>query len=191
MRSISLLLIMGLGLSLLSTRTALAQRTADMNTSVTANNIGIFTCTLNVLNFDFGDVDSDGGVLPGTGAGVLGNGRNVGDDGGVYETAPGTITWVTRAAPASTVRFHLVANASDHTGGMPADRLEIRVPDTAGGTSTGYKTFTSLDDLITGMAIGNGANAATGEINLRLNVHDVDPTGSNTWTVKIRATGNP
>lgn len=179
------------GLSFLSTQTAQAQRTADMNATVTADNLGIFTCTLNVLNFDFGDVDADGGLLPGTGANVLGNGRNGADDGGVYETAPGTITWVTRAAPASTVRFHLISNGSDHTGGMVADRLEIRIPDTAGGISTGYKAFTSLDDLITGTAVGNGANVATGQIDLRLNVLDVDPAGSNSWTVRIRATGNP
>ena len=118
MRSICLLCIVVLGLSFLSTQKALAQRTADMNATVTANNIGIFTCTLNVLNFDFGDVDADGGLLPGTGASVLGNGRNVPDDGGVYETAPGTITWVTRAAPSSTVRFHLVSFVSFVSWGL-------------------------------------------------------------------------
>ena len=191
MRSTRLLLIATLGLCLLSTQNALAQRTADINATVTTNNIGIFTCTLNVLSFDFGDVDADGGLLAGTGTNVLAGGRNGTNDGGTYETAPGTITWVTRAAPASTVRFHLTATGADHTGGMLVDNLEVRIPDTAGGTSTGYQAFTSLADLITGMAIGNGANVATGEINLRLNVLDADPTGNNSWTVKIRATGTP
>ena len=192
MRTLCLLLIALLGLAFLSVPNTLAQtRTADMNLAATANNVGIFTCTLNVLTFDFGDVDSDGALLPGTGAGVAGLGRNGSDNGGSYETVPGTITWVTRAAPASTVRFHLVAAPSDHTGSLPADNLEIRMPSTAGGTSTDYQAFTSLNDLITGMSVGNGANAANGEINLRLNVLDADPTGSNTWTVRIRATGTP
>ena len=191
MRSICLLCVAVVSLAFLTPRSAQAQRSADMNATVTANNIGIFTCTLNVLSFDFGDVDSDGGALPGTNPSVQANGRNGSDTGGSYETVPGTITWVTRAAPASTVRFHLVAAPSDHTGSMPADNLEIRIPNTAGGTSTGYQTFTSLSDLITGMSVGNGANAATGQIDLRLSVNDTDPTGSNSWTVRIRATGTP
>ena len=74
---------------------------------------------------------------------------------------------------------------------MVVDNLEMHIPPVAGGTSTGFQTFTSGATLVAGMAVGSGANAARGELGLRLTVLDTDPAGNNTWIVRLRATGNP
>lgn len=179
-----------LGIAVLGAAGAQAQRTSDFNVSVTANNRGVFVCTTNVAAFDFGDVDADGASY-GT-PNVIALGRNVADDGGLYENTAGSVTWSCRAAPPSTVDIALTSVAADHTvGTMLDDDLEIRIPATNGGTSTGYQVFTSAANLITGMAVGNGANAASNNLDLRLNVLDVDPLGANTWVVRMRATGTP
>lgn len=180
------LLILGLALA----QGAAAQRTSDFSVTVTANNQGVFACTTNVAAFDFGPVSADG-VSFGT-PNVVANGRNGGNTGGVYTNAAGSVTWTCRAAPPSTVTIALTSVAADHTvGTMAHDDLEIRIPATAGGTSTGFQLFTSQANLITGMNVGNGANAASNNLDLRLTVLDTDPTGANTWIVRMRATGNP
>lgn len=171
------------------TQSALAQRTADMNLTVTANNLGIFTCTLAASSFDFGSVDADGADF--STPGVTAQGRNGANDGGYYDAFAAT-TWTCRAAPSSIVDIALTSVTADHTvGSMGDDNLEVRVPATGGGASTGYQAFTSLNDLITGMSVGNGASSVSGDLDLRLNVYDTDPTGANTWVVRLRATGNP
>ncbi len=171
------------------TQSALAQRTADMSLTVTANNLGVFTCNLSAASFDFGTVDADGSDF--STAGVTAQGRNGADDGGFYDADAAT-TWTCRAAPASTVDIALTSITTDHTvGTMGDDNLQVQIPATAGGTSTSYQNFTSAANLITGMSVGNGAAAAAGDLDLRLHVYDTDPTGANTWIVRLRATGNP
>ena len=81
--------------------------------------------------------------------------------------------------------------AQEVMGESGVDDLEMRIPSTGGGTSTGFQNFTSGAPLIAGMAVGSGANAARGELGLRLTVLDTDPAGTNTWIVRLRATGNP
>ncbi len=169
---------------------ASAQRTADLTLTVTANNIGVFSCTIDGAassSFDFGDVDASGTT---SSTGVTGA-RNGADDGAEYE-ATAAAAWGCSAAPSSTVAIALTSVAADHTaGGMQDDGLEIRIPATGGGTSAGYQTFTSAANLITGMSVGNGANSVAGDVDLRLTVLDTDPTGANSWTVRLRATGSP
>ena len=166
-----------------------AQRTADTSVEVRAVNQGIFECTFNVSIFHFGNVDSYGYDygFPN----VVALGRNAADDGGDYENAPGSVTWTCRAAPVSSVDLSLISTASDHLGMIAADHLEIRIQDTAGGTSTGYQAFTSGAPLITGVTAGNGANAATGNLDLHLKVYDADMMGFSVWVVQLRAAGNP
>ena len=161
----------------------------DATVTVVANNFGIFLCTVDVTSFDFGEVDLNGSDF-GT-PDVVAKGRNASNTGGTYENAGGVITWTCFTTPPSTVDIILNSTASDHTGGMLGDNLEMRIPPTAGGTSTGFQTFTSGAPLVAGMAVGSGANAARGELGLRLTVLDTDPAGANTWIVRLRATGNP
>ena len=166
-----------------------AQRTADASVEVRAVNQGIFECSLNVSIFHFGNVDSYGYDygFPN----VVALGRNATDDGGDYENAPGSIVWTCRAAPVSSIDLSLTSAASDHLGSIAADHLEVRIPDTAGGTSTGYQAFTSGASLITGVTAGNSANAASGDVDLHLRVYDTDLMGFSVWVVQLRASGNP
>ena len=175
------------------TQSALAQRTADMSLTVTANNLGIFTCNLAAGSFDFGDVDADGTDF--STPSVTAMGRNGADDGGYYDADAAT-TWTCRAAPASIVAIALYSASGDHTvGTMSDDNLEVQIPDVDSGISTDYNAFTSGSptpiDLITGLSVGNGANGVTGNLDLRLHVYDTDATGANTWIVRLRATGSP
>lgn len=191
MRSGSIFFGVLLMLLLAGTQRAVAQRTSDFNVTVTANNQGIFACTIDAI-FDFGPVDADGVAATPPTAGVNALGRNVADNGGIYENASGTVTWTCRAAPASSVVIALTSVVADHTvGSMADDDLEIRIPVTNGGTSTDYQLFTSGADLITGMSVGNAAAGASNDLDLRLNVLDTDLTGANTWVVRMQATGNP
>ena len=121
--------------------------------------------------------------------------RNTDDDGAYYDADAAT-TWTCRAAPISTVDIALFSSSADHTtGAMGDDNLEVQIPDTDSGTSTGYQAFTDGSptpvDLITGLTVGNGANSVTGDLDLRLNVYDTETTGANTWIVRLRATGSP
>ncbi len=173
------------------TQSALAQRTADMSLTVTANNLGIFTCSItSSATFDFGDVDADG-TLSSTGIAGVRNGAN---DGADYE-ALSAAQWQCNAAPSSTVDIKMNSTGADHSGagGMGADNLTVRMPTATagGGTSLGYRDFTSGLDLLTGISVGNGALTASGNIDLNLSVLDTDATGANTWVVKLRATGTP
>ncbi len=166
-----------------------AQRTSASSVEVTVLNRGIFECALNVSIFNFGNVDSDGTDY--SFPNVVAYGRNATDDGGDYENAPGSITWTCRAAPVSSVDLSLTSTTDDHLGGIDADHLEVRIQDTAGGTSTGYQAFTSEAALITGVGAGNGANAASGDLDLHLMVLDSNVLGFSVWVVQLRAAGNP
>lgn len=186
MRTKGILLAATVAFLFVGTQSALAQRTADMNITVTANNVGVFTCNLADAAFDYGDVDSDGTL---SSTGVTGT-RNAADDGAYYDAT--ATTWSCRAAPSSTVAIALTSIAADHTvGTMGDDNLQVTIPATNGGTSTGLQDFTSQANLITGMSVGNGPLAAAGDLDMRLHVYDTDPTGANTWVVRLRATGNP
>ncbi len=176
-------------LAVLGTGTVWAQRIDDMTLAAQAYNRGIFVCAVDVAIFNFGDVNADG-VDFGT-PDVTPLGRNGTDDGGRYETAPGAIEWTCRAAPSSTVDLALNSTATDHLGGMDPDNLEARIQATAGGASTGFNFFTSQNDLITNMAVGNGALAAAGDLDLRLSILDDDPLGTEIWVVRLRANGSP
>ena len=151
---------------------------------------GAANVALNVASLDFGDVDADGTDY--STVSVTAQGRNGADTGGTYVNDASSVTFECKAAPSSTAVIALNSTAADHTvGSMDDDGLEVRVPDTNGGTSTGYQVFTSAANLITGMAVGNGTNRASGDVDMRLTVLDVDPFGANTWVVRLRATGNP
>ncbi len=163
--------------------------TNDETITVTALNPGIFLCAIDATSFDFGDIDVQG-TNYGT-ANVVANGRNGADTGGEYESLSGAIGWMCSTLPSSIVSIALVSSAADHSGGMAASDLEVRVPVVAGGTAAGYQPFASGVNLITGMSVGIGANAAHGQLDLRLTVLDGDPPGVNTWLVRLRATGNP
>lgn len=192
MRNASFILAALLALGLMAAPEARAQRTSDFSVTVTANNLGIFACSVNTANFDFGDVDADGADHSTTD--VTAGGRNTADDGGFYTNDAGSITWECRAAPSSSVDVALTSVAGDHTGtgGMGADNLEVKMSGNGSGTATPtYSAFTSAATLVSGMSVGNGANKEDGDLDLRLNVYDTDGTGSNQWIVKLRATGSP
>ena len=190
MRTKGLFLAAFVAFLFMGTQSALAQtRTADMNLTVTANNVGIFTCSLGTATFDFGDVDAD--PTPSS-TGVPAT-RNVADDGSYYDALAAT-TWSCRAAPSSTVAIALTSVATDHTptgAGLGDDGLQVGISGASSGTSTGLQNFTSGNDLITGVSVGNGGAAADGDLDLRLHVLDSSPTGANTWVVNLRATGSP
>ena len=185
MRTKGLFLAAFVAFLFMGTQSALAQRTADMNLTVTANNVGIFTCTLDVTTFDFGDVDADGNSTNP----VVSGARNGADDGAILN-ATGVSDWTCRAAPSSTVDFTIESTATDHTGSLDPDRLEVQMTD--GGAGGGYAAFTSGNTLLSSISVGNGAaGEATGSVDLRLTVMDADATGANTWNVILRATGTP
>ena len=163
--------------------------TNDETITVTAANPGIFLCAIDATSFDFGDVDVQGTDY--ATVDVIANGRNGTDTGGEYESRAGAIGWTCSVLPSSIVSIALVSSAADHAGGMASDNLEVRIPVVAGGSSGGYHSFTSGLNLITGMSVGIGANAARGQLHLRLTVLDADPLGVNTWLLRLRATGNP
>jgi len=176
---------------LLGGGSALAQVTATDSVSVTADNKGVFLFTITEASFDFGDVDASGTLLPGTGAGVTGNGRTVADDGGFY-TATSAANWNCRSAPNRTVSVY--NDSSVVVGALPGDRLELQTPAVGGGASQGYKLFASesgtpAGDLVTGMTVGNGNNDVDGTLDFRLTVLDTDSTGVTTWTVVLTASG--
>ena len=187
MRSACVLIVMALVVA--GAPEVWAQRTAASSVEVNAFNQGIFECALNVSIFHFGDVDSYGSDY--SFPNVVAYGRNATDDGGGYENAPGSITWTCRAAPVSSVDLRLTSTTDDHLGGIAADHLEIRIQDTAGGTSTGYQAFTSGAPLVTGVMAGNGANAASGDLDLHLTIYDTDTMGFSVWVVQLRASSNP
>ena len=164
-------------------------QTNDETITINAFNPGIFLCAIDVTSFDFGDVDVEGSDY--ATVNVVANGRNAANTGGEYESIAGAIDWTCSTLPSSVVSIALISTAADHTGGMAVDDLEIRIPAVAGGASSGYHAFASGVTLITDMSVGIGANAARGQLDLRLTVLDDDPAGVNTWLVRLRATGNP
>ncbi len=189
MRRVCLFLVAVLALSLADVHLLFAQLVSTTSVTVSARVVGTFGVTVNTENFDFGVLDASGVSPGGPNVAAKGGGSDVA--GEVYENTPGSITWACRAAPTGTVDVALISSLADHTGGMHVDDLEVRIPSTAGGTSTGYQAFTSGATLITGMAVGNGTNAVSGALDLRLTVLDADPVGANTWVVRLRATANP
>ena len=189
MKRVCLFLLAVLVLSLADASFIFAQRVSNPSVTVSATVVGTFGVSINTDNFDFGALDASG-ISPG-GPYVASNGDGGDVPGVVYENTAGSITWTCRAAPTGTVDVALISSLADHTGGMHVDDLEVRIPSTAGGASTGYQYFSSGAPLITGMAVGNGNNAVSGNLDLRLTVLDADPIGANTWVVRLRATAHP
>ncbi len=189
MRRLYLFLVTVLGCLLAATRPLAAQTVANASVTVSARVVGHFELTLNTEGFDFGDLDAGG--INVSSPYVAAKGRNSGNVGAIYETAAGSILWTCRATPFGSVNIALVSTAADHTGGMYADDLEVRLPPIGDGTSTGYQPFSSGADLLTGLSLGAGVNAVNGPMDLRLTVLDDDPTGVNTWVIRLRATANP
>jgi hypothetical protein len=181
---VSILVVCGL----LSISRCWAEVTATQVLTVKANNVGIFAFSMNVDSFDFGNVDANGTDF-GT-SNVTAGGRNETNTGGVYGNTSGSITWTCLSAPSGRFGIAIVSVESDHqAGAMPSDRLLVRIPAAAGGSTTGYQNFTSRSGLITGMSVGNGAQQAKGNLDLRLNVLDADPTGPGTWVIRLQVYG--
>lgn len=157
----------------------------NANVTVTANNQGIFTCNTNVSNFSFGDVNANGDDF--STSNVIADGRPAGIEGGQYRNTSGSITWTCSAAPNGTFDIVLGSDASNHSGGIVVDHLEIQLSNDDGDDGS-YQTFTSGATLLGNVPIGNGANSGSGNVNLRLTVGDTDATGSTTWTVIISVT---
>ncbi len=191
MRRYGLYIILLIALGVFGTERAKAQRVDDTNLTVTARVRGGFECGI-TSTFDFGPIDATGTDY-GT-AGVTATGRNGSNTGSVYESQNGTIRWRCRAWPPGFVTITLYSTAADHTGGMLADDLEIRLRGRGVfgiGSSTGYQFFTSQANLMTGMLTGAGFFSVNGQADLRLTVLDTDPPGPNTWIVNMRATAWP
>jgi len=195
MRRTSLVLSVFLVALIAAAGSAQAQSATD-SFSVTAANQGIFLFNIVGTSFDFGTLTADGTT---SSTGVAGA-RNGANNGATY-TAAGVTTWTCNSAPSRTVRvFNASTTATINWG--TADRLSLQIPSAglpSGSTSCGYKTFTTAGDggvgscgsgnLVHSVATGNGSNAATGSLDLRLDVLDADTTGANTWTVVLTASG--
>lgn len=166
-----------------------AQTVSSTSVTVSARIVGTFEVSVSGENFDFGDLDANGLSL-GT-PNIASKGRNSEDIGVVYESMAGSLSWTAKASPASSVDIALISTEADHTGGMYVDGLEVRIPSTNGGKSTGFQSFTSQANLINAIPVGNGVDTVAGDLDLRLNVLDSDPIGTNTWVVRLRATANP
>ena len=171
-------------------------QSANDSINVTAANRGIFVFDIAGAAFDFGNVDAEGNV---SSTGVAGA-RNGSDTGAVY-TATAATAWTCRSAPQRTVRI-LNASTTATINWGTADRLSMEVPSAGlpgGSVSCGYKAFSATGDggagscgagnLVHTVLTGNGANATTGQLDLRLDVLDTDATGANTWTVVLTASG--
>ena len=191
MKRLGILAVLALVAAVAGSGDASAQVLSSDSVVVTATNQGIFTFTIPQVTFDFGNVDASGAAIAGTGAGVTGGGRTGANDGGIY-TAAAAATWTCSSAPQRTVKIY--NNSSIVAGALAGDRLEIRIPAAGGGTSQGYKTFstqtgTPAGDLVTGMTVRNGANSVNGQVDFRLTVLDTDATGGTTWTMVLTASG--
>ena len=189
MRPIRVVPILLLVFSLVAVEGAAAQKVANTSMTVSARVVGHFGCAISTESFDFGNLDA-GGINVGSPY-VASKGRSSADVGEIYETAAGSLLWTCRATPAGTINIALVSTPADHTGGMEVDDLEVRIPPTGDGQSTGYQRFSSGADLLTSVSLGAGANALSGPLDLRLTVFDNAPVGVNTWIVRLRATANP
>ena len=178
-------------LVLLGAERAAAQRVENTDIAVSARNRGGFECAAQAT-FDFGSVDPTGTDY-GT-ANVIATGRNAANTGSVYENQPGSVRWRCRAWPPGFVTIALNSTATDHSGGMDPNDLEVRLRARGLfgiGSSTGWQTFTSQANLMTGVLMGSGFFSVGGVADLRLTVLDVDPPGPNTWIVQFRATAFP
>ena len=181
-------------MALISAGVVVGQVSDTAAIQVQANNNGIFVFDITSVSttFNFGTVDADGVLLPGTTAGVVALGRNVTDNGGRYERT-GAFTWEVRSAPVrSGVDIYISTVTPAATNTMASDQVELRVPATMGGTTAGYKNGASLGAvaglLLDNMAnVGNGGNSATGSIDLRLTVDDTDAVGANQWDIVLTA----
>lgn len=179
-----------------------AQRVAETSLRVHAYNQGVFSCALNLSGMALDPV-----LATGASAGTA-------NDDGAYAAASGAVAWSCRSAPAATLTLALVSTPADHVaGGLWADALEVRVPATAGGTSTGYQAFSSQAPLLTGLRAGHAEAVASGTLDVRLAFRDMDPIGrqlasaghtdvpltapgaeameANAWVVRLRVAGNP
>jgi len=188
----SVLLSLTLPLLLVASGVALAQ-TGTASITVGAQNVGFFQVTLADASFDFGVVDANG-TLSSTG---VSGARNGGNNGAIY-TAAAASTITVQSAPSRTVRVYN-SSSSSTIGFGTADALTMQIPSMGGGTSCGYLTFSTNTDggsgtcsggnLVHSATAGNGSNAASGDLDLRLEVLDTDTAGTNSWTVVLTATG--
>jgi len=182
-----------IGAGVLMTTPAVAQPVND-TLKVMALNIGLFRFEITEALFDFGDVNSTGTVLAGTGAGVTGVGRTGGDDGGVYR-ASNAANWTCGSAPRRTVTLFLNSMSTFGTTAtdVTEDQLSVQVLAPV-GNSQGFVPATDKaasaggsGDLINSMSVGFGGNNVDGTIDLQLTVDDDDGIGSMTWDLVITA----
>ena len=191
MHRYGLYIIIVMTLGVLGAERAEAQRVDDTNLAVTARVRGGFECGI-TTTFDFSSIDATGTDY-GT-AGVIATGRNGANTGSIYENQPGSVRWRCRAWPPGFVTITLNSTAVDHSGGMVADDLEVRLRGRGVfgiGSSTGYQFFTSQANVMTGVLTGAGFFSVNGVADLRLTVLDTDPPGVNAWIVNLRATAFP
>jgi hypothetical protein len=171
-------------------------QTASDSITVTAANNGIFTFEIADGAYAFGTVDASGTQNVG-GTDVL---TGVANASGAVYTASAATTWIASSAPARTVRIFNASTAAV-IGWGTADRLAMNIPSsTGGGTPCGFVLFGTTGDglsacgttgnLIHSVAVGNGANSASGDLDFRLTVDNADVAGSNTWTVVLTAAGS-
>lgn len=178
------LVFLGILILLAGAVPAMAQSASDQLT-VTANNQGIFLFDIAAASVDLGTVNANGDLLGGNPSGLSGV-RNGSDTGAVY-TLDDATTWTCSSAPKRNV--DIAENGSSVAGVLPLGALEVRSQAPSnGGTSGGWITLGTSGTLVSGMTnVGNGANSATGDLDLQLTVLDTDATGSTTWTVILTA----
>ncbi|HUF16969.1 MAG TPA: hypothetical protein VMS12_02865 [Thermoanaerobaculia bacterium] len=179
---------------LFGTAGVFAQVTASDSITVTATNQGIFSFNIADASYAFGTVNANGAANVGGTDALTGTPFA----GGATYTASAASTWSAQSAPARTVRI-FNASTTSVIGWGTADRLAMGIPSSnQGGTSCGLVAFGTTGDglsacangnLIHGVAVGNGANDADGDLDFQLTVDDTDAAGSNTWTVVLTAAG--
>jgi len=178
------LVFLGVLILLVGAGSATAQVSASDQLTVTANNQGIFHFEIAAASVDLGTVNANGDLLGGNFPGMTGA-RNGAGTGAVY-TADNATTWICSSAPKRNVE--IAENGSSVVGVLPLDALEVRSNAPSVGTSGGWITLGTGGTLVSGMTnVGNGANSATGDLDLQLTVLDTDAVGSTTWTVVLTA----
>jgi hypothetical protein len=177
-----------IGAAMLVATPAMAQPSTAASASsplvVTANNVGIFTFSITRNTFDFGAVNAAGDTA------TLGVTSTVSGGDATYE-ALAADTWTCTSAPQRTVSIYNDSNAGHSLpAGVDVSQLAIKTNPGNGTYLTVDQTGSTNGVLASGLVVGNGGNAVTGDIDLQLTVEGTDPLGTMQWNLVLTAAGS-
>lgn len=131
--------------------------------------------------YNFGDVSVDGTTTGGATAAVGATSTTF--------TQAAAFSWEVISAPRRDVTIDYQNAQLNAAATLTLADLEVQM--TGSGTSAGYVDLNQGNgtNLYSETNVGNGANAATGNIDLRLTIDDTDAEGTNSFTFELVATG--